>query len=93
MSAPPRLDRRGSWVDTRRELARIAWAVLLIDVIAIGLGALADRAMGGDVFFLGLVLAGVVTLVFTLIIVGNLAIEYAMHRWMTRRARSGRSDK
>ena len=80
-----RAHRRGSWIDTRRELGQIAWAVMLIDAIAIGLGALASRAMGREVFFLGFVLAGFVTVVFAVIVVGNLVIEHLANRWITRK--------
>ena len=84
---PVRLDRRGSWIDTKRELALIAWAVLLIDVIAVGLATLANKAMGGGVFFWGPVLVVYVTTVFVLIIGMNLLFEYCHHRWVSRRGR------
>ena len=79
-----RTDRRGSWIDTRRELGQIVWAVLVIDLIAIGLGALASRTMGSDVLVLGFVLAGIATLVFVVIVVGNLVIEHLANWWITR---------
>ena len=79
-----RADRRGNWIDTRRELGQIVWAVLLIDLIAIGLGALASRTMGSDVLVLGFVLAGIATVVFVVIVAGNLVIEYLANWWITR---------
>jgi hypothetical protein len=82
-----RLDRRGSWIDTKRELALIAWAVFLIDLVAIGVATLANKAMDGGVFFWGPVLAIYVTTVFAIIVAVNLAIEYAIHLWHSREAR------
>ena len=81
------LDRRGSWLDTKRELALIAWAVFLIDLIAIGVATLANKAMGGGVFFWGPLLAIYLTTVFAIIVAVNLAIEYAIHLWHGREAR------
>ena len=83
-----RSHRRGSWIETRRELGQVAWAVMLIDLIAIGLGALASRPMGPMALKFGLVLAGVVTVSFTLMIAANLAIEAGANWWLTRRAGS-----
>jgi hypothetical protein len=80
-------DRRGSWIDTRRELAQLAWAVTLIDLVAVGIGALASRPMGPAAFKLGLLLAGFVTLCFALLVAGNLAVERLHHWWTTRRPR------
>lgn len=85
-----RLDRRGSWIDTKRELKLIGWAVLLIDLIAIGLAMIANKAMGGGVFFWGPVLAIYVTTIFALLVMANLAIEYTVHRWHNRQARRRR---
>ena len=80
-----RLHRRGSWEDTRRELALIAWVVFLIDLIAIGIATLANKAMGGGVFFWGPVLAIYVTTVFSLIIALNLLVEFIAHLWLSRK--------
>jgi hypothetical protein len=57
---------------------------MLIDLIAIGLGALASRAMGPEVFFLGFVLAGLATVAFVVIVIGNLVIEHVANWWITR---------
>lgn len=80
--------RRGNWTDTRRELGQLAWAVLLIDLIAIGLGALAARPMGPFAFKVGLGLAGFVTVCFVVLIAGNLVVESLVNWWLTRRKRS-----
>jgi hypothetical protein len=80
-----RLDRRGTWTETARELRQIAWAVLLIDLIAIGVGALASRSMGESAFLIGIGLALFVTLCFGLIVAGNLAAESLANWWLGRR--------
>lgn len=80
--------RRGSWIDTRRELAQLVWAVLLIDAIALGLGALAARPMGAVAYKVGAGLAVFVTVAFTLIIAGNLVVESLANWWITRRGRN-----
>ena len=85
-----RLHRRGSWIDTRRELGQLAWAVLLIDAIAIGLGALAARPMGSFAFKVGVALAVFVTVAFGFVVVGNLAIESMANWWINRRNRQQR---
>jgi hypothetical protein len=79
-----RIHRRGTWIDTRRELAQMAWAVLLIDAIAIGLGALASRPMGSFAFKVGVGLAVFVTVCFAFVIGGNLIVEAFVHRWLER---------
>jgi hypothetical protein len=82
-----RLHRRGSWIDTRRELGQIAWAVLLIDLTAVGLGALASRPLGRGAFFLGIALAALTTVAFVLLLAGNLFVEWAVNWWLTRKRR------
>lgn len=81
-----RLHRRGSWIETRRELGQLTWAVLLIDVIAVGLGALASRAMGTFALKVGVGLAAFVTTTFVLLAAGNLGVEAIAHRWTTRKS-------
>jgi hypothetical protein len=51
------------WDATRRELAQLAWAVGLIDGIAIGLGAVAALHVGPFARTIGLLLAAFVTVV------------------------------
>ena len=82
-----RAHRRGSWSDTRQELGQLAWAILLIDLIAIGLGALASRPMGPFALKIGIGLAVFITVCFAVIIGGNLAIEAIADRWMSRDTR------
>ena len=79
-----RAHRRGSWIDTRRELAQLVWAVLLIDLIAIGLGALFSRSVGTFAIRIGVGVAIFVTACFALIVAGNLAVELVAHWWQSR---------
>jgi hypothetical protein len=57
---------------------------MLIDLLAVGLGALASRPMGPFAFRLGLGLAVLVTICFVLLIVGTLAVEGLYDRWVRR---------
>lgn len=79
-----RSHRRGTWIDTRRELAQLAWAVFLIDLVAIGLGALFSRSVGTFAIRLGVGVAIFVTFCFGLIVAGNLAVEQVAHWWQSR---------
>ena len=79
-------DRRGSWAETRCELGQMAWAVLLIDVMAVGLGALYSRHTGAFALKVGIVVAGFVTLCFVVLIAGSLGVESVVHWWLVRRA-------
>ena len=75
-----------AWVETRRELGQLLWALLLIDAIAIGLGALAARPLGAFAYKVGLGLAAFVTVCFLVLILGNLAVA-AIFEWRRRRRR------
>lgn len=75
-----------AWVETRRELGQLLWALLLIDAIAIGLGALAARPMGAFAYKVGLGLAAFVTVCFLVLILGNLAVA-AVFEWRRKRRR------
>ena len=86
-----RLHRRGSWTETRRELAQLIWAIALIDVISIGLGALASRAMGAFALKVGVGLAAFATVAFVALVLGNLGAEFLAHRWLDRDRRRPRS--
>ena len=72
----------GSWEATRRELGEYAYGVLSIDAIAVILGGLGSRHLGSGMWLAGLGLAAYVTLCFTLLIVGNLAIECLAGWWL-----------
>jgi hypothetical protein len=85
----PRRSWRGSSIETRRELAQLTWAVLLIDAIAIGLGGLASRPMGPFAWKVGVGLAVFVTLCFAVLIAGNLVVESFANWWITRRESHG----
>lgn len=76
------------WAQTWRELGQLAWALLLIDLIAIGLGALAARPMGSLAHKVGFGLAIFVTLCFTFLIAGNLLVAWLAWWWRRRRTRS-----
>lgn len=80
-----RLHRRGGWAETRRELAQLMWAVGLIDLAAIGLGALASRPMGSFAIKVGIGLAVFVTVVFGLFAAASLGVEWIANWWVTRR--------
>jgi len=80
-----RIHRRGGWEETKRELKGLAWAVLLIDAIAISLGLLATRASGENYVMLGILMAAVTTIVFALLVGGNLLVEAIAARWIDRR--------
>jgi hypothetical protein len=82
-----RVHRRWGWSDTRQELGQLVWAILLIDLIAVGLGALASRSMGPFALKVGIGLAVFITVCFAVIIGGNLAIEAIAHRWMSRNSK------
>jgi len=56
--------------------------VLSIDAIAVILGGLGSRHLGSGMWLVGLGLAAYVTLCFTLLIVGNLAIECLAGWWL-----------
>lgn len=87
-----RVHRRGSWADTRRELAQLAWAVLLIDAIAIGLGALAARPMGSFALKVAFGLAIFVTVCFAGIVLGNLGVESIASWWYSRKSNAAPAD-
>ncbi|MEX2179580.1 MAG: hypothetical protein WD801_12770 [Gemmatimonadaceae bacterium] len=82
MKAPP----DPSWQQTWRELRLLAWAILLIDLIAIGLGFLAARPMGSSAPKVGVGLAVFVTVCFTVLIGGNLLAAWLMWWWRKRSA-------
>lgn len=65
---------------TWRELREAGWAVLLLDSIALGLGLLADQYVDGA-RWLGVVLAGWVTVAFVVLIAGNLLVVWLVRRW------------
>ena len=88
MTAPA----RGSSDATWRELREFSIAILSIDVIAIGLGGLLTRPMGREMWMVGAVVAGYVTLSFAVLIGGDLAIGAMHQRWVTRRERRRRRD-
>lgn len=71
---------------TRRDLGQLAWAVLLIDLIALGLGALAARSVGGGAYWIGVGLAAFVTVAFLLVVALNLGAVGLARLW-TRRHR------
>lgn len=74
------------WVETWRELGQFAWALFLIDLIAIGLGALAARPMGAFAHKVGVGLAVFVTTCFVVLVSGNLLIASLVWWWRRRRA-------
>ena len=74
---------------TRRELAQIAWAVLLLDLIAVGLGFLAAPYMGAEARWVGVGLAAWVTLVFVVLVSLNLLVVWVAGAWRRRRAKRG----
>jgi hypothetical protein len=85
---------RGTWFETRRELAQLTWAVVFIDAIALGIGALASRAVGPIAMKVGIGLAVFVTTVFIFVISANLAAESLAYWWIERRdTRSRRSPE
>ena len=88
-----RMHRRGSWADTRRELAQLSWAVLLIDAIAIGLGALASRPMGSFALKVGFGLAIFVTVCFAVVILGSLGVESIAGWWYSRKSNPAGTDE
>jgi hypothetical protein len=69
---------------TRRDLAQLAWAVLVIDTIAFGLGALAARYVGGGAYWIGVALAAFVTIAFGLVVAMNLAAVWLARVWIRR---------
>lgn len=71
---------------TRRDLAQIAWAVLLLDLVAIGLGLLAAPYIGTGALWIGVTLAVWVTVAFALIVGLNLAVVWIASLWRRRRA-------
>ena len=73
-----------SWLETRRELGLLAWAVLLIDLIALGLGALAARSMGAFAYKVGLGIAIFVTICFIVLVGGNLVVAILARLWRRR---------
>ena len=77
------------WTETWRELRQLAWALLLIDAIAIGLGALAARPMGAFAYKLGVGLAIFVTVCFLLLLGANLLIAAVIDWWRSMRRRRG----
>lgn len=72
------------WAQTWRELREFAWALLLIDLIALGLGALAARPMGAFAYKVGVGLAAFVTLCFMFLIGSNLLIAWVIWWWRGR---------
>jgi hypothetical protein len=79
-----------AWTETWRELGQLAWAILLLDLVAIGLGALAARAMGDFARKVGVGLAVFLTVCFLVLIGSNLVIASLFWWWRTRRrARTG----
>lgn len=85
------LPRDPSWVETWRELRQLAWAIFLIDLIALGLGALAARPMGAFAQKVGIGLAIFVTLCFAILIGGNLIVATVVWWWRKRRRAASRS--
>lgn len=76
-----------AWVETWRELGQLGWAILLIDLIAVGLGFLAARPMGPFARKAGLGLAAFVTVCFAVLIGANLLIATIAWWWRRRRDR------
>ena len=73
-------------VTTRRELAQIAWAVMLLDLIAVGLGFLAAPYMGAGARWIGVGIAAWVTLVFAVLVSLNLLVAWVVSYFNKRRA-------
>lgn len=76
-------------METRRELLRLAWAVALLDLFAVAIGALAAPYVGREALWFGVGLAAFVTLVFALLAGGNLAIVWLADRLAARRRDGG----
>lgn len=74
---------------TWRELRQVAGMLLLIDLIAIGLGALAARPMGAFARLVGVGLAAFVTLCFAVLVGTNLLAAWFTWWWQKRRRASG----
>jgi hypothetical protein len=75
------------WQQTWRELRELAWAIFLIDLIAIGLGFLAARPMGSFAQKVGVGVAVFVTVCFAVLIGGNLLVAWFLW-WRQKRRRA-----
>ena len=87
-SAVGKSHRDPSWAETWRELGQLAWAIFVIDLVAVGLGALAARPMGEVARAVGVGLAVFITMCFLVLIGGNLLIASAVWWWRKQRRES-----
>lgn len=69
--------------ETRLELRTIAWTVLLIDLIAIGVFLLIAPYVAPQARWIGVVIAAWITVAFVVLVTANL-VAVAGYRWYSR---------